>query len=171
LKKALQHKNPRVRAAAQRILDRYAQARRRLEPILTDFVRKQSDLLLSPSAEVRRSAAERLGDTQAAGAPAIPRLAQLVLTDPNSEVRSGSASTLGRIGAAAVPTLVKLAKSDQPSVCKDALSGLMTARAVARTEGVVACLKGLRSHPDPEVRDYSARVLEMILAEPEAAGR
>ena len=112
--------------------------------------------------QVRRAAAESLGDSRATGKPALEALTS-ALQDPDSRVRRSAADALGQIGEKArgsIPQLVAVFDDVDPSVVAAA------ARAIgqmgSRASRAVADLTDLLDHDDARVRAAASASLGSI---------
>ena len=97
-------------------------------------------LLIDEHVNVRRQAAESLGEIGPKAKPTVPALIER-LTDSRSVVRNRAADALGEIGLAAIPALLKTLAAN------DAVLRRRTARAIGNTGAedatVVSALKAL----------------------------
>jgi len=134
-----------------------------------DLTRDMTDLA-SLDRDRRGSAAVRLGRRGTKAAPAVPRLAQVLLTDPSADVRGYAASALGAIGPDAelgVDALSRATNDVDPAVARRAIVavgeiGPRAVRALPR-------LRRRLADPDPNFRRIAARALGGLAEKAEPA--
>ncbi len=126
-------------------------------PILVDILRRHRSGG-GPSAELRRSVAQILGQIGPRADPAVPDLLEL-LHDPDPQTRALAALALGKIGTSldeVVPALAKLL--DEPGDRLGALKGIWELRARARG-AIPALVVVMRTDADGELRWMATEAL------------
>ena len=127
--------------------------------VAKDFVPALIELFKNSDPDVRRSAADVLGEMGAAAKESVPALIEL-LKDSDPFVRGNAVDALGKIGAAAkesVPALIELLKDSDPFVRLSAADALGKMGAAAK-ESVPALIE-LFKDSDPFVRGNAADAL------------
>jgi HEAT repeat protein len=188
--RALQDKNPHVRAAAVAALAEIGPSGTEAIPALIAVLAKDPDasirwyaayalgqmpstmaipaliaaLAKDPDASVRANSALALGSLRLEAKEEVPALITALTKDPDATVRSSSATTLGMLGPAAkgaVPALIAaLAKDPDASVRANSASAL-DQLGPAGKGAVPALIAALAKDPDARVRANSAWALSM----------